>query len=167
MIRRQGLRLISIGITGPDWGVMALLSKDPFFAGFLGFTQVGVTNERSRFLGKYLVDVGSSFRINASDGSSLKGCSDRCDGLHRKVDDGFRKARALPPYPQLVRDLEIGLEEDRDTRLMNGCGVYERGSPLGFPAQPTSKKLIVAVDVDEGISLLAFYHLPVIVAFFT
>ncbi|KAF8401173.1 hypothetical protein HHK36_014477 [Tetracentron sinense] len=142
MIKRQGwLRFICRQITtSPDWGVMMpLLNKDPFcVAGPLhGLCQ---EYEGSRFPRK----IGNSFRINSL---SLKGCSDRCgDGIRRGVDDGFQKARALAPsYPQLIRQSETWLDEDK----ANGRGAYERGSPLTFPDCQLPEKLVVAVDLDE------------------
>ncbi|KAJ4953650.1 hypothetical protein NE237_030482 [Protea cynaroides] len=150
MLRRQGLQLLGLGITSSDRGLMALLyNKDPVFASFHGFSQVCVAKERYRFPGKPSLDVTGNFQRNAIDALRLKGCSDRFDCLHRRVDNGFQKPRALAPYTQLVRDSEVRLEGDRAARLTNGCGTYQRGSPLGFPNHPMPKKLIVAVDVDE------------------
>ncbi|XP_042486519.1 uncharacterized protein LOC122066743 isoform X1 [Macadamia integrifolia] len=150
MLRRQGLRLLGLGLTGLDWGVMAsLYNKDPFFAGFHAFSQVSVPKERYRFSVKPSFDVSGSFQINVIDALRLKGCSDRSDCLHGRVDNEFHKPCALPPYTQPVRDSEVGLERGTAAWLPNGCGTYQRGSPLGFPDHPMPKKFIVAVDVDE------------------
>nr|DAD49206.1 TPA_asm: hypothetical protein HUJ06_019143 [Nelumbo nucifera] len=171
MVKRQSFRLLSRRIISSYWPAMALLNKEPFFGGFHGFRRVHTANVKPRFPAKVSIDAGSSLWINASkvlslkgsydhcdslrmkaiDGLSLNGCSDHFDRLGRRADDGFQKAHALAPYPQLARDLEVGLEEAKgaSTRSMSDRGSYKGGKSLGFLDQPVPNKLIVAVDVDE------------------
>ncbi|CAK9143276.1 unnamed protein product [Ilex paraguariensis] len=95
----------------------------------------------------------------------LKACS--FDSLERPDNNingnsALRRARASTPcLSHLLRDSEIGLEDNRDTRSFNGVsggapppspygGAYYRGSSLGFPSDhPLLDKIVVAVDVDE------------------
>lgn len=109
-------------------------------------------------------------------GLSLEGCSFySLDHLYKRFDskinnsnsnyhhhhDAFRNARAFAPslHPQLVRDSEIRLEDDdrwngAAARLENGCsGTYHHGNPLGYPELTNTEKVVIAVDVDEGISI--------------
>lgn len=57
---------------------------------------------------------------------------------------------------QLVRGLELdGISVDADSGQLRPNGLekaYQRGNPLGFPHHPLPKdKIVVAVDVDEGL----------------
>ncbi|KAF5198703.1 Haloacid dehalogenase-like hydrolase (HAD) superfamily protein [Thalictrum thalictroides] len=121
---------------------MALLFKDPFVAGFHGFSQVGGRNEqRFHFPGMVSFDGRNGFRINASSEFNLRGSSDHLDR--------FQKAHAVAPYPEILRDSKGGVGEAKKGNRINGHGAVEHGNPLGFPGHPMPEKLVVAVDVDE------------------
>ena len=63
------------------------------------------------------------------------------------------KAQVLTRQRQLMRDPEVlPLEEAAATaKTLNENGACRRGKPLGFPEQAVAAKMVVAVDVDEGI----------------
>ena len=91
---------------------------------------------------------------------TLKGClgwqdSGGGSGFRRRVDGEAAgiKAQVLTRQRQLMRDPEVlPLEEAAATaKTLNGNGAYRRGKPLGFPEQAVAAKMVVAVDVDEGI----------------
>ena len=93
---------------------------------------------------------------------TLKGClgwqdSGGGSGFRRRVDGEAAgiKAQVLTRQRQLMRDPEVlPLEEAAATaKTLNGNGACRRGRPLGFPEQAGAAKMVVAVDVDEGILL--------------
>ena len=99
-------------------------------------------------------------RFAPSGALSLKGCLGWQDGgggsgFRRRVDGEAAgiKAQVLTRQRQLMRDPEVlPLEEAAATaKTLNGNGACRRGKPLGFPEQAVAAKMVVAVDVDEGI----------------
>lgn len=69
---------------------------------------------------------------------------------HQNHSNAFQNAQAFAPsLPQLVRDSEIGLEEDECDAAAARFASCDPRSPLGFPDQPFPAKIVVAVDVDE------------------
>ncbi|XP_038710886.1 uncharacterized protein LOC120005359 isoform X2 [Tripterygium wilfordii] len=77
-------------------------------------------------------------------GLILRGCH---DSLKATAND--QKARATRGFPELMRDLEVGLKGDAslDARLLSARGGPSR--PVGFSDNSVPKKMAVAVDVDE------------------
>lgn len=144
MIKRQ---FLSRPISGSDRTLMAslLLGTDPFSRGLHAAPRPPIPQpiaHRLPSLGKVSDATCNGFRINGSIRLSLKGCN---DDYRKRVDgNAFQKARACP---LLVRDLEIGLEVDRDAKLANGSRC--RDWPVGFSDRPSPEKVVVAVDVDE------------------
>lgn len=71
--------------------------------------------------------------------------------------NGVQKARAYGPcVPQLLRvSEEVVKVEDQQKSLnskgVNGGGAANRGNFTGFLDQPSQEKIMIAVDVDEGI----------------
>jgi hypothetical protein len=61
------------------------------------------------------------------------------------------KAEVLTTPRQLLRDPEVLPLEEVGGKGLNGNGACRRGKPLGFPQHPGAAKMVVAVDVDEGI----------------
>ena len=100
-------------------------------------------------------------RFAPSGALSLKGCLGWQDGgggsggFRRRVDEAAAgiKAQVLTRQRQLMRDPEVlPLEEAAATaKTLNENGACRRGKPLGFPEQAVAAKMVVAVDVDEGI----------------
>ncbi|XP_021894399.1 uncharacterized protein LOC110812049 [Carica papaya] len=137
----------------PNLNTQSLMScyftgNEPFLKGFFH----SATSDQPLchpFLTKIasLRTCGSSnggFRINGKPpGLSIKGCFDS-----QKMSDQKAQAAALAPHRPLMRDLEIGVIQERtETKLVNGHGACQRGNPLRFA--PDHEKLVVAVDVDE------------------
>jgi hypothetical protein len=76
------------------------------------------------------------------------------DGGFRRKLDGVAlgiKAQVLTTPGQLLRDPEVLPLEEVGSKSLNGNGACRRGKPLGFPEHPGPAKIVVAVDVDEGI----------------
>ncbi|KAK9275874.1 hypothetical protein L1049_023147 [Liquidambar formosana] len=171
MIKTQSARFLFRPISGPDRAFMASSSFSRGLHALLRPPSPSPspspapppTHDRFPSLGKVPLDTTCGFRINAGIGLTLKGCIDPPrkrrvdrDGINTNINNNnnaFQKAQAFAPLPyppHLVRDLEIGLDDDRDPVLANGRrGASHRGSPLGFPDHPLPEKIIVAVDVDE------------------
>lgn len=115
--------------------------------------------ERGRTLpGKAVfLDLGAGRRFTPSGALSLRGCLGWRDGggdgeFRRRVDGeaAGMKAQVLTTQRQLMRDPEVlPLEEAATGKSMNVNGACRRGKPLGFPEQAAAK-MVVAVDVDEG-----------------
>jgi len=63
------------------------------------------------------------------------------------------KEQVLTRQRQLMRDPEVLPPEEAaaTAKTLNGNGACRRGRPLGFPEQAVAAKMVVAVDVDEGI----------------
>jgi hypothetical protein len=61
------------------------------------------------------------------------------------------KAQVLAPQRQLLHDPEVLPLEEVAAKSLNGNGACRRGKPLGFPEHAAPTKMVVAVDVDEGI----------------
>ncbi|XP_038699989.1 uncharacterized protein LOC119997198 isoform X2 [Tripterygium wilfordii] len=77
-------------------------------------------------------------------GLILRSCHDS-----QKATGSDQKGRATQGFPELMRDLEVGLNGDAstDVRLMTARGGSSR--PVGFCDNSVPKKMAVAVDVDE------------------
>lgn len=106
------------------------------------------------------LDLGAGRRFAPSGALSLRGCLGWQDGgggggEFRRVDGeaAGMKARVLTRQRQLMRDPEVlPLEEAAaSAKSMNVNGACRRGKPLGFPEQAVAAKMVVAVDVDEGL----------------
>lgn len=124
-----------------------------------GLLHTATFNDRLPFMGKISLDynnhnnnknlaasTSNGFRI----GLSMRGCS---DSNKRRVDRNGHGAFAHSYQQQVLRDFEIGLP---DAGIPTGHGASHHGKLLGFPLRPLPEKIVVAVDVDEGISLLLF-----------
>lgn len=100
------------------------------------------------------IDTCNGFRIAGRGGGgggvgglSIRGCFDSVSDSNSL----FRKMQSGVPNPRLaLRNVEVGVEDEKDARLVNG---RQWGSPLGFPNFASAEKVVVAVDVDEGIAL--------------
>jgi len=101
-------------------------------------------------------------RFAPSGALSLKGCQGWQDGgggsgFRRRVDGEAAgiKAQVLTRQRQLMRDPEVLPPEEAaaTAKTLNENGACRRGRPLGFPEQAGAAKMVVAVDVDEGILL--------------
>lgn len=152
--KRQTLRTIFKEIRFNNSGFMGLVVKDPFVARFHGVSRVGGSNEgpigvRLLFPQKVSGNGGNSFRINAGSEFNLRGCSEE----FQRRSDRFQKAHAIAPYSELLRESDSRVDEGKKVNVVNGHGGVERGGPLGFPGNSLAEKLVVAVDVDEGIYL--------------
>jgi hypothetical protein len=116
---------------------------------FCSFSHSNAHGESRRLQRKDVLDLGAGRRFAPGSALSLKGCLDwqESSSRFRRVDsDGEAvetRARVLAPQRQFVRDSEI--------QLVNGNGACERGKRLGFPEEGVPTKMVVAVDVDEGI----------------
>lgn len=90
------------------------------------------------------------FKGKVNNGSLiLRGCFDSTNEV-KAGDDQKVGAFATP---QRAPHLEIAAAEGcTDARLVNGCGSSERGNPLGFFDSHLHGKIVVAVDVDEGMN---------------
>ena len=66
----------------------------------------------------------------------------------------------MAPHHHLVQGSDFVLSEDVGLKLANEGGSYKHGFPIGFPAYPVTKKLVVAVDVDEGNFSVSPQHPP-------
>jgi hypothetical protein len=109
---------------------------------------------------KDALDLGAGRRFAPGSALSLKGCLDwqESAGRFRRVDgDGEAvetRARVLAPQRQFVGGgSEIQLSEEASARSVNGNGACRPGKRLGFPEEGVPTKMVVAVDVDEGIVL--------------
>lgn len=110
---------------------------------FMWKTSLDTDNNNIHDINKHLVaSTSNCFRV----GLSMRGCS---DSSKRRVDMNRRGAFAHPYPQQLLRDFEIGLPDA-------GHGASHHGKPLGFPLRSLPDKIVVAVDVDEGIFLRPF-----------
>lgn len=113
-------------------------------------------NRPSPFLARAVVpkiDTCNGFRIGDGRGRrgvgglSLKGCFDSSP----ESSSLFHKPRLGAANPLLVlRNVGVGVEDEKDAKSVNG---HQWGSPLGFPNSTLAEKIVVAVDVDEGIAL--------------
>lgn len=84
----------------------------------------------------YFGSSSNAFRIKSRlNGLMLRSCFDS----NKLTAD--KKAGAVARY----------LVGDTDARLVNGRGSSQTGSPLGFRDNTLPEKIVVAVDVDEGI----------------
>jgi hypothetical protein len=74
-------------------------------------------------------------------------------GFKRKLDGDALgiKAQVLTTPRHLLRDSEVLPLEEVGSKSLNGNGSCRRGKPLVFPEHPGAAKMVVAVDVDEGI----------------
>ncbi|KAL5995059.1 hypothetical protein ACLOJK_025117 [Asimina triloba] len=174
MIRSEIERLVSRQRAARDCFVKIVimaLNRDLFCVGTRGFSRVAdgrCQNQAKCFIG----DIGCGSRPGPGNGLIIRGCFDHRGGACTKADDWLQKARAMPPHPQLVRDLGIGIQASIGSKSMNaqvahehgstlgfdvsigpksvdGQAAHEHGSPLGFPDRSVLQKLVVAVDVDE------------------
>ena len=148
VLRREGLWLISnhCNTVWNNWGLMAL-DKVLHSTRFLGYSSVSEANECQRLNNqKARIGVGSGSNVNTRYGLSLKGCLD-----HRRASDGIAKDRTMAWKPQLVREPGLVLGEEVGVKLVNGNGSCKHGRHLGSPNQSMPEKMVVAVDVDEGI----------------
>lgn len=118
-------------------------------------------------------NASTSSAIDASNGRfitngfRLKGCGsenyrhvlrDNNDFKNdRGTSNGVQKARAYAPFvPQLLRVSEevVRVEDQQkslNSRVVNGGSAANRGNLTGILNQPLPEKIMVAVDVDEGI----------------
>jgi hypothetical protein len=105
------------------------------------------------------LDLRARRRFAPSGALSLRGCLGWQDGgggeFRRRVNGeaAGMKARVLTTQRQLMRDPEVLLpleEAAASAKSINGNGACRRGKPLGFPEQAVAAKMVVAVDVDEG-----------------
>ena len=105
------------------------------------------------------LDLGAGRRFAPTSALSLRGCLGWQDGgggeFRRRVDGeaAGMKAQVLATQRQLMRDPEVLLpleEAAASAKSVNGNGACRRGKPLGFPEQAVAAKMVVAVDVDEG-----------------
>ncbi|XP_057467301.1 uncharacterized protein LOC130756749 isoform X1 [Actinidia eriantha] len=95
------------------------------------------------------------------DGFNLKCCSHRCKRIdnyqnyHHHQNNNNISTNHLHHNNNAFRDScvlgdsEIGLEDDCSAAAANKLINGYSGSPLGFPAQSISDKIVAAVDVDE------------------
>ncbi|KAK1288386.1 hypothetical protein QJS10_CPB19g01999 [Acorus calamus] len=152
MLKREALRFVSHLHRGRK--TMALY-KGLFCSGFSGMTQIGRMSDRSSQIPRRgWIDVGGVYSVNhcsGNDGLSLKCCaSESFDGVLGKFDGDSWKPRALASHHQLIRDSESGTGgEEFGQKIVNGK--TRHGSPLRFLDSPMPEKLVVAVDVDEGL----------------
>ena len=82
---------------------------------------------------------------------------DRHNGGFRRIDDETRKAHPVAPYCQFVRDSDVVFGEEVGARLVNGDGACRHGNLLVFSNHLMPQKLVVAVDVDEGICCMPIF----------
>lgn len=153
--------------------IMAYMTRnDSFFKGFHNLPQPSMSS--SSLVPFYKIDnvsidnissVSFGFRIKRGGGVglTLRGCSDSY-----KPGNESRPCAFTAPHHQLVRDLEIGLEDSSKSSscnsglYVNGHRTSQGGKLLGFPDYPLTGKIAVAVDVDEGIlQILAILWLPI------
>lgn len=152
MLKREALRLFSCQIQ-TLWSICAsmALTKHQFSANFCGFSQLSEPYEQVRLRSRAWVDMGNSSRKTSFNDLRLRSCMGRHDDVFRIVDDETGKANAVAPYCQSLRDSEVVFREEVGAKLVNGNGAFRHGNPLGFSDHLMSEKLVVAVDVDEGI----------------
>lgn len=150
MLKREGLRSCSLHLR-TLWSdhASAMALNKLFPSPSRGFSQMSVANEHGRLRRKHLVcmDIGSNNNL------SMRGCSDRHDGVSRRADEDIQKAHVVGPHRHLVNGSKMVFSEDMGLSLVNGDGSCKHGKPLEFPGHLKSEKLAVAVDVDEGIYL--------------
>ena len=84
-------------------------------------------------------------------GLSMRGCS--ASGKRRVDRNGHGVFAHSYLQQQVLRDFEIGFP---NAELPTGQKDSHHGKLLAFPPRPLPEKIVVAVDVDEGISLLIF-----------
>lgn len=69
--------------------------------------------------------------------------------------DQIQKSCAMARYKQSINESELFLVKNPDVKnSVNGSGECGNGKPLGFPGKLNQEKLVVAVDVDEGLLLV-------------
>lgn len=155
VLKKEGLRLISSHCNKywNNWGLMAL-NKVLHSTTFLGYSSLSDSHECRRVNQKAWIDVGSGSAINTRHGLSLRSCLDRDDGAFRRVEEGSAKARVASLNRQWVQNPGVALGEEVGLKLVNGNGSCNHGRPLGSPKKSMPGKMVVAVDVDEGIYIL-------------
>lgn len=106
------------------------------------------------FLRKQL--YANVFRINRRTGFSLQGCFDTNGNGNELFLKPKARGFASFPRPPLLADLDdVTDRDDAINRSLNGSPT----NPLSFQDHRMSEKLVVAVDVDEGIYAYASLYL--------
>ncbi|CAL9099538.1 unnamed protein product [Musa acuminata var. zebrina] len=151
MLKREGLRSCSYFLQ-TRWSdrasPMALYKHLPSTS-FYGFSHMSEANQQGRRHRSILVRMDMSSQVGSVNALGLKSCLDRHDGVFRKADGEIQRAHCVAPHHHLVQGSDFVLSEDVRLKLPNEGGSYKHGFPIGFPAYPVTKKLVVAVDVDE------------------
>lgn len=94
-----------------------------------------------------LVETRTSSPISVNK-SRWKRSLNRNEDLPGRIDNGSAKTHAVAPPSQLFRASSMLLEEETGVNLLNGFG-----EPPGFPGRLNHEKMVVAVDIDEGMYL--------------
>lgn len=118
---------------------------------FCGFSHLSAANERCLIQNRISFDMGFGSGLNLKYGLSMKNWM----SIGR---DQIQKSCAMARYKQPINGSELFLVKNSDAKcIVNGSGECGNGKPLGFPGKPNQEKLVVAVDVDEGLLLIQIF----------
>lgn len=114
---------------------------------FCGFSHLSEANERCLIQNRISFDMGVGSGLNLKYGLSIRR-------------DQIQKSCAMVRYKQPINGSEQFLVKNSDAKcIVNGSGECGNGKPLGFPGNPNQAKLVVAVDVDEGLLLIQIFFI--------
>lgn len=109
---------------------------------FCGFSHLSEANERCLIQNRISFDMGIGSGLNLKYGLSIRR-------------DQIQKSCAMARYKQPINGSELFIVKNSDPSCqVNGSGECGNGKLLGFPGNPNQEKLVVAVDVDEGLLLI-------------
>ena len=162
MLKREGLRscFYFLQTRWSDRASPMALYKHLLSTSFYGFSHMSEANQQGRRQRSILVRMDMGSQVGSVNVLGLKSCLDRHDGVFRKADGEIQRAHCVAPHHHLVQGSDFVLSEDVGLKLANEGGSYKHGFPIGFPAYPVTKKLVVAVDVDEGNFSVSPQHPP-------
>lgn len=160
MLKRELLRLLPQNFQALriDRASMAL-NNQLFSARLCSFSQFSGEKESASIHTKTLTDRTSGSRVLPSNALSLKSCLDRHDGVLRRAEVEIVKANPVAPCRRPVHDSELFVGEVAAAKTVNGNGACRQGKCFRFPKYMVPEKLVVAVDVDEGMVLVLWCYL--------
>jgi hypothetical protein len=130
--------------SSPSMAVSSTLAP----AVFSRFSHLSEAKERCLIQNRVSFDMGSGSGFNMKNGLSMKNWM----SIGR---DQIQTSCAMARYKQSINGSELFLVKNSDAKsLVNGSGECGNGKPLGFPGKPNQERLVVAVDVDEGLLLI-------------
>ncbi|RRT59409.1 hypothetical protein B296_00016061 [Ensete ventricosum] len=121
------------------------LHKHLLSTSFFGSSHMSEGNQQGRRHRSLLVHIDMGSQVGSVNALGLKSCLDRHDGVFRKADGEIQRAHAVAPHHHhWVQGSGFLLPKDVGLKLANEGGSYKHGIPIGFPAYPVTKKLVVA-----------------------